>query len=50
VFVYIDLEDVADSNPVFDHKIYNFTIDENKKADVGVVHADLADEKFKHIC
>ena len=47
--VVIDVNDVQDSDPVFEHKIYNFTVNENSNFEVGRVVANLADKDFKHL-
>ena len=47
VNVYVNLEDIQDSKPIFKHKLYNFTIEENSNVQVGQVTATLADETFQ---
>lgn len=45
--VVIKLEDVQDSPPVFEKKLYKFSLDENTNVQVGRVRATLADENYK---
>lgn len=47
--VVIDVNDVQDSDPVFTNDVYNFTVNEGSKYEVGRVIANLADKDFKHL-
>lgn len=47
--VVVTIIDVQDSVPEFSQKVYNFSIDENSRVEVGRVSATLADEDFKHL-